>query len=100
MGEREKGMTLERINNDGNYEPLNCVWATQKEQNQNRRTCIMFMLNNKKLNLTQLCESLGVYYESIRISFRKGKDLVSQINKSLSRKGKPPLCVKSFKMLT
>lgn len=37
MGERPKGLTLERINNDGNYEPNNCKWATYKEQNNNKR---------------------------------------------------------------
>lgn len=37
MGERPPGLSLDRLNNDGNYEPGNCAWRTATEQVRNRR---------------------------------------------------------------
>lgn len=44
----ESGRTLDRINNEGNYEPGNVRWATIHEQNMNRRVCVGYWEKHNK----------------------------------------------------
>ena len=53
MGIKPHGLTIERINNDGNYERENCRWATRAEQNRNKRPHAVVMHQLQQQNIRQ-----------------------------------------------
>ncbi len=60
MGEPPKGMSIERKNNFGNYEPDNCKWDTIANQARNRRTNHILTINGLTGCLTDLCHYFGL----------------------------------------
>lgn len=69
--------TLERINNDGNYEPGNCKWATYTEQALNRRAprrtgIHLLTAHGKTQNISRWCEELGISSTLLHMRIRRG----------------------------
>ena len=72
MGDCPPKFELERINNNGNYEPGNCRWASHDEQCRNRRPNIFITMFGKRLCLKDMCNLIGSDYKRVHYRYKKG----------------------------
>lgn len=89
----KEGLSIERINNNGNYCPDNCKWIKKSAQANNRRRNKHIEYKGETHNLSEWCNILGVSYSLVHNrmnklgwSFERAVETPCDINKS-SRKG-------------
>lgn len=72
MGERPKGYTLNRIDNDGGYFKENCLWSSDLDQANNKRTNVFLEMDGKKMTAPQWARELNIKVVTIRARLRRG----------------------------
>ncbi len=84
MGERPDGMTLDRIDPEGNYTPENCRWANSVTQGNNKASNVTW--NGKRISIKQLASEIGVPRTSLNKLLKKGMPVDEAVSHSLRRR--------------
>ena len=80
MGIRPRGMTLDRIDTNGNYEPDNCRWSTATEQGQNRNSNRVITYKGKTQVCIQWSRDFGIPDKTFLYRLKKGWSMEDALN--------------------
>lgn len=68
----KENLTIERINNNGNYCPENCRWATKEEQNRNKRDNVILEYKGERKILADWAKDKGMSYACLKNRIKRG----------------------------
>lgn len=79
----QKGLTIDRIDNDGDYEPMNCRWVTHLVNNQNRSNLVMVKWGSREVPLVKLARRFGVCPRAAVRRYRGGWPLEKVLTETI-----------------
>lgn len=72
MGDKPDGMSLDRIDNDGDYTPENCKWSTPQEQSNNTRANSLITYQGKTQSIANWARETGLTYHVLKHRHKRG----------------------------
>jgi hypothetical protein len=85
MGERPAGVSLDRINNNGNYEPGNCRWADGLTQHNNKRTNRLLTHRGVTMTVAEWARAVGLGYPTLQHRLQLGWSVARALESPVRR---------------
>lgn len=84
----EEGLTIDRIDNDGDYTPDNCRWVTHSVQNRNKRSNVYLEMDGARMAQADWAKVVGVRPETIKERTERGLDIREVLSPVWGKRGR------------